>query len=375
MRTIFGQDRAVDVLEAALAGQRVHHAWIFHGPHGVGKFTTARRFARILLCHEPMPDAMGRVEACGRCRSCTALSSEGGVHPDLHIIHKELASESSFGRLRGKKQANIPIDLLRERMIGGYIDTAYVDAVVAKSPMLGHHKVFIIDEAELLDSSGQNALLKTLEEPSAGTYIILVTTAEHRLLPTIRSRCQRVIFHHLSDEAIERWLDRHGHTALTGPQRRAVLRFAQGSLGRALLAIAFRFDGWYETLDPMLQRTMAGHSVPELGPTMAQLVEDFAQAWVKGRANASKESANAAGVRHMLSLLGGYCHKGLTEAAAHAAGLSPEQADQALRPSLAGLELIHDAQQHLASHVSAALLLDNLAVQWALNSSPHPAGR
>ena len=93
MDTILGQTRAIDQLLAALASGRLHHAYIFHGPAGVGKCTTARAFAAVLLCHDPVTDLAGRVAACGACASCRAI--EAGKHPDLPVIVQELALYSA----------------------------------------------------------------------------------------------------------------------------------------------------------------------------------------------------------------------------------------------------------------------------------------
>ena len=379
MQAIFGQEHAVGILEPALKGGRVHHAWIFHGPAGVGKFTTALRMARVLLCHAAARGRTGVPEACGRCESCRLFARPDAAHPDVHVITKELAGASEFRTLRTKKQMNIPIDLLRERMLGGEVEGHYIEPAAGKTPLLNHGKVFIIDEAELLDQTGQNALLKTLEEPSPGTYIVLVTTHEDELLPTIRSRCQRVPFGRLDDAVIERWLTDHASGSdLNATQRRWVLAFAQGSLGRALLAVAYRMDSWYEALEPMLQQVAAGQPAPAMGQTMAELVEAFAQAWVKDHANASKDAANKAGVRYMLSLLGEYCRGALREVSAAAASMDVFEADRRVAPWLAGIELIQEAERQLQSNVAPPLLLDNLGVQWAVmsqGSQPHLAGR
>src|SRR5687767_12885857 len=98
----------------------MHHAWIFHGPEGVGKFTTAVEVARVLLCHESRD-----TEACGQCESCRLFASRPSIyeaaHPDLHLIYKELARDSDFRDLRERKQLNIPLALVRERVVGGWV--------------------------------------------------------------------------------------------------------------------------------------------------------------------------------------------------------------------------------------------------------------
>ena len=246
MDRILGQPAALDALRNQLSTERVHHAQIFHGPAGVGKFTTAVAFARELLCHNPVTDLHGNASACDQCGSCKLFrqikeaeqsgdptATLSSAHPDLHIITKELALFSDDAQERSRKLTTIPVGVIREHLLGP----------ASHSPQLNHGKVFIVDEAELLNPTGQNALLKTLEEPTPGTYLILVTSSEHRLLPTIRSRCQRVAFGPLDDSAVSRWLAEH-HADLDEPTAKWIVGFAQGSLGRASLAVRFELVQW-----------------------------------------------------------------------------------------------------------------------------------
>ena len=115
------------------------------------------------------------------CKAARRMTE--GTHPDLHVIRKELALYSDSATLRAKKLMNIPIDVLRQHMIGGVTitDQKYHEPKVGMTPVLGQAKVFIIDEAELIDRTGQNALLKSLEEPPPRTYIFLITTRPERL--------------------------------------------------------------------------------------------------------------------------------------------------------------------------------------------------
>lgn len=392
---IIGQARAIDVLMAAMTGERMHHAWILHGPVGVGKATTARAMAKLLMCHDATPDLTGRPTACGACASCKMFIDRpakddddedtprefGESHPDLHVIRKELAAVSDIASLRNKKQMNIPIDLLRERMVGGWIGSGdgkrYVEPAIGRKPNMKHGKVFIIDEAELLDATGQNALLKTLEEPPAETFIFLITSHEDRLLTTIRSRCQRVGFGPLSDADVERWLDgREEASTLNAEQRKWVIKFACGSLGRALLAMTYHFDEWYTQVVPMVRDAVQGKPAPALGETMAKLVEAFAKAWVDGHKGASKDAANKAGVRYMLGLLGELCRDGLRHAAGRLGDEAPgDEADAKLRPWLVGVQLLQEAERQMESNVALALLLDNLAIQWSDKNALQHAAR
>ena len=157
----------------------------------MGKYTAALEAARVLLDpaarqavrEHDAGDATRLIEGGGDSRIQNLIHA--GTHPDLHIIRKEMAKFSDNRSLRDKKQLNIPIDLLRERVIGGKSGETYHDAAAYRTAQMGHGKVFIIDEAELLDQTGQNAMLKTLEEPPSDTWFFLITSQPDRLLPTI----------------------------------------------------------------------------------------------------------------------------------------------------------------------------------------------
>ncbi len=381
MQSILGQDKPIEILSAALAGERAHHAWLFHGPIGVGKFTTALAFAKILLCHNPQNDLTGNITACDNCKSCHLLNSQNTAHPDLHIIVKELAQISLNPLLRTRKLINIPIDLLRELMVGGYIGSSdnkkFIDPLAAKTPILHHNKVFIIDEAELLahgQNETQNSLLKTLEEPPPDTYIILVTSDEDRLLPTIRSRCHRLRFSLLSDDIITQWITKYLSNTdtpnLSNDQLANTLLFANNSIGLAKLAIDYHLYDWPLQINPMLNAIEQGKHPYDLGPTMTQLTNSFAQLWVdnKNNKNASKDAANKNAVRHMLTLLGHLCRQQIASipSSPHNLDKSKDQLELQLKPWLTGIDLIQNADSQLLSNVSPALLLDNLAVQWSL---------
>lgn len=342
MKQVLGQPAAINTLQQALAAGRVHHAWIFHGPAGVGKFTTARAFARVLLCREPTTTDAGLIEACGQCASCHLVDAPDAAHPDLHVVTKELARFSADRNVRERKLTNIP----REVLVNALVEPAY------RRASLGGPKVFIVDEAELIAPIGQNTLLKTLEEPPAGTHIMLVTAHEDRLLPTIRSRCQRVAFGPLGDAAVRHWLDEN--TPVSGERTRWLVRFARGSIGRAALAVEYQQDQWLRTVEPMVDQVAAGKPVDDLGDAMAGLCDEFARAWVDANKNASKDAANKQAVRTMLGMLAQICRERLATAA------DP----QAAAPWLAGIDLVASAERHLNANVAVALLLNNLAVQW-----------
>lgn len=362
MDAILGQDAAKGVLSRAMAGGRMHHAWIFHGPAGVGKRKMAMVIARTLLCHQPRPDEThGRI-ACGACVSCRLIDADG-AHPDLHLIYKELAHYHKDKQIRDRKLATIPTELIRELLL----------EPVGLSSQMGHGKVFIIDEAELLNPAGQNAMLKTLEEPPDGTFIFLITTREDQLLITIRSRCQRVAFGPLPTDQVEKWIQGNlanwgeRAAALSAGQQKRLARLARGSLGGAELAARHGLVEWVEQIEPMLAQIAAGRPGGGLGPKLAELVENYAKQWVADHKddNASKDAANKAGARLMFSLLGELCREGMRGAITGVGG-DASRVEAACEPWLAGVELIQDAERNLEANVGIGLLMDQLAIQWSM---------
>jgi DNA polymerase-3 subunit delta' len=389
MDQLVGQDRAVQILENQLASGRLHHAYIFHGPVGVGKCTAALAFARILLCPNAQPDLAGRVTACGDCDACHLLAdptaaepteseaaSEAGSaaspHPDLHIIRKELCAISSVNTVRNRKQMNIPVDLLRELVIGGTTsDGHYHDAVAYKSPTMRHGKVFIVDEAELLDAAGQNALLKTLEEPPPGTTLILVTSSEDRLLPTIRSRCQRVAFVPLDDATVDQWL-KEQPAGLSEPDRQWLTVFAAGSLGRARIALDYNLTEWAKTVLPAVDAMARGRPQGELGAQLAKLIDDFAKAWVGDRPKASKEAANKLAAGLMWSMIASHARQQLHALSAQCEANAPIASEAQLEPWLGVIDALREAERLLATNVNLSLVCDHVVSQ--MDRALVPAG-
>ncbi len=165
---VVGQEHVKDVLKAALEQGRVGHAYLFSGPRGVGKTTTARLIAMTANCTGPLP------KPCGECESC--LSVRSGNHPD--VLEIDAASNNSVDDVRD----------LREK--------------VGLAAMRGGKKIYILDEAHMMTRNAFNALLKTLEEPPSHVIFILATTEPEKIIPTILSRCQHYRFRRLTPEEI-----------------------------------------------------------------------------------------------------------------------------------------------------------------------------
>ncbi len=173
---VVGQNHVKDVLVAALQRSRIGHAYLFSGPRGVGKTTTARLLAMAVNCEHKDPTK----RPCGVCESCTLVRA--GNHPD--VIELDAASNNSVEDIRD----------LREK--------------VRLSSMRGGKRVWVLDEAHMLSRAASNALLKTLEEPPENLVFILATTEPEKLPPTILSRCQHFRFRRLSEEEIQSKLER-----------------------------------------------------------------------------------------------------------------------------------------------------------------------
>ena len=216
LKEIFCQDKAIAVLQRALAAGKVPHAYIFAGPEGIGKFTTAREWAKLLLCENPAVEN-NFADSCGLCRSCRLF--EAGSHPDFNNVYKELVEFTREGK--GKKTpVDLPIDVIREFLI----------EKVSIKPSLSKRKVFVVSEAERLNNASQNALLKVLEEPPQYCFIILLCTRMEKLLSTTKSRCQMVRFAPIAEDRIIEKLTEMG---LETKRAHYFARLVQGSLGQA----------------------------------------------------------------------------------------------------------------------------------------------
>ena len=352
---ILGQASAVEELCVTLRGGRVPQAWIFHGASGVGKTSAAIRFARLLLEPDPTP---AQIESFAPPLDSEAgLLIDAGTHPDLKVIRKELAADSDSTRLRASKQSNIPVGVLREHMLGGEVDGKQYEAVHARTPYKGVRRVFIIEEAELLDQVGQNVLLKTLEEPASRVVIILVTTREERLLPTVRSRCRRVGFRGLDEASMNAWLDRRS-VAVDAASRDWLLAFSDGSPGRLEMAESSGMLHWSTTVAPGMARLESGEWSANFADTLHELVDEYAKSVVKADKRASKEAANKAGLAHLAAVLATRLRLGL-DASATAGD------DDAVERIARAIERIADAEFRIGRNVNMKFVLADLVAGMA----------
>jgi DNA polymerase-3 subunit gamma/tau len=201
---LVGQEPIMRILKNAISQGKIAHAYIFSGPRGVGKTSSARILAKALNCKDgPTP------APCGVCETCTAISDGSSVD----VIEIDGASNNSVDDIRD----------LRER--------------VKYAPSGGRYKVYIIDEVHMLSSSAFNALLKTLEEPPAHVIFVLATTEMKKIPATVLSRCQHMPFRRISSSVIKTRLkdisDAEG-IRISPPALGLVAKAAEGSMRDSL---------------------------------------------------------------------------------------------------------------------------------------------
>ncbi|MDX1496261.1 MAG: DNA polymerase III subunit delta' [Salinisphaeraceae bacterium] len=175
------------LVSSALRDQRLPHALLLHGPSGLGKSLFKEQLARLLLCSEPQPSTDSvALKACGECKVCRQFSEEG-IHADMYRLEPEEPGKP------------IKIAVTREAIEFCTLASHY-----------GGQKLVLIEPAEALNLNAANALLKTLEEPTSDTTLVLVSHQASKLLPTIRSRCLQIRFNKPERASAIQWLEAQG---------------------------------------------------------------------------------------------------------------------------------------------------------------------
>ncbi len=250
--------------------QRLPHSLLLVGQKGLGKFELARSFAASLLCESPMADGL----ACGKCLACNWF--EQGNHPDFRLLQPEALSEDVEVE-DGKKKPSQQITIDQVRGLDDFFNVG---------THRGGLRIVLVNPTEAMNRSTANSLLKTLEEPSAGTLFLMVSSEPMRLLPTIRSRCQvvpvpipqgKVAVKILADEGLaqpERWL------AMAGGAPGLALGLAESGQSAWLDLMASRL-GAGRSVDPLLMATELEKAVKDSKGRLQlkQLVEAL-QKWL-----------------------------------------------------------------------------------------------
>jgi DNA polymerase-3 subunit delta' len=277
LQEIFCQDKAIGSLQHAYAADRMAHAYLFAGDDGVGKLTTAKAWARMLLCEkkQTINENPSFIDSCGVCHSCQLLDSGG--HPEYRPIYKELIQYTKEGK--GKKTpVDMPIDVIREFLIDK----------VANRPTTGRYVVYVMDEAEKVNAASQNALLKVLEEPPSYCVIILLCSRLDKMLPTTLSRCQSVRFGQIEEPRIIERLTTEG---LSSSEAAFWARFSQGSLGRAIAwaQLEIKDSDAYAIKKELVEKIAALElaDVVDVAEWMGKMVKKIAAAWMNNAGNVS----------------------------------------------------------------------------------------
>jgi DNA polymerase-3 subunit delta' len=331
LRDLSGQDHATAVLRRSVVSGHVPHAYLFEGPEGVGKRAAAYGLALALTC------AVEPGEGCGTCDSCRRV--DGGLHPDVPVFAAETTQ--------------IVIEQAQA-----------IVAMAATRPHEAPARVIIIDDADRLNVNAANCLLKTLEEPAPGTHIVLVTSAPDRILPTIRSRVQRIRFRALTAEALVALLT-SAH-AIDPRKATVAAALADGSVARALRAAGAEDDAIWDSVSSLREAATGARGA---GPDVARIFD--AAAAVAG----DKEIKQ--GLPPILSLLGRvYRDAMVTAAGAPDLALFREQAAElasAGAPRLVrALAAVVEADAAIAANMNALVAVERLLLEIRRTSAGAP---
>lgn len=259
----------MEKLRKALSAGRLPNAYLFSGPRGVGKRLAADILLQTIACEKA---ANGRHEPCGECPGCRKSSSRS--HPDQFIIEPD-GEHIKIEQIRGLQS-----DLLFH-------------------PLESPSKVAMIDDADRMTDAASNSMLKLLEEPPPNTHLILISSMPHRLLPTIRSRCQAIAFMPLGTDDIVNHLS--ANTSLSKEKALRIARLSGGSLGLALTMDADFIDEVIERLQALVKKASGADIIETAngwaneGPEHTFLVLDILASWYSDmlRYKATGDAASA----------------------------------------------------------------------------------
>ena len=293
---IRGHQTILEMLDRALSRGRLPHALLFAGPVGVGKNRVARYLAQCLFCEQTPSD---QLSCCRECNSCKQMAA--GTHPDLISIECP------------PDKAILPLSLIigsEERR--GREGVCYE---MSLRPMTGNRRIAVIDDADKMNAESANALLKTLEEPSANYLMILIASELDAILPTIRSRCQLIRFAELSaDDVSELLLD---HQLAESPeQAQQVARLSGGSLDVASQLL----DENLQELRTSITRLLCQHPFrPQaFSQSVIKAVDD-----IGGNTAAQRKTAH-----WILHFCADFYHQALQTAAGHESAVNNAQIDK-----------------------------------------------
>ncbi len=372
LKEIFCQDRAIAVLQRALAAGKVPHAYIFAGAEGVGKFKTAREWSKLLLCKNPVvekkekTDSAEFADSCGLCQSCRLFEADS--HPDFNTVYKELIQFTKDNKGR-KTPVDLPIDVIREFLIDK----------VSTRPTLSDRKIFVASEAEKLNTASQNCLLKVLEEPPEYCCIILLCTRLEKLLPTTKSRCQIIRFGPIAEEKIIEKLKEMG---IKQKQAQYFARLAQGSLGPPCQWAQLELAGTnlYETKRKLVSSlsTYEFADALQLAGWLLDERKKIAEAWAEVDKTTSKTDINRRAAKTLLQIIISALHDAMMTRLAETESIVNFDQEEQIE-KLAGrfdaerlAEKIADAYKAirwLESNVNEKLVFEQLL----LNLTTHPS--
>lgn len=281
---LLGHEWAEQLVLEAWSSGRMPHAWLIAGPPGIGKATLAYRIARFVLSGGGQGATGGLFGAAGMPPDSLAVAPDGRVarmvaaesHPDLRILRRELND-------KGEMSAVVRVSDVRE----------FVGSLRLRSGE-GGWRVAIVDEAERMNRSAENALLKILEEPPPKSLIILVSNALNTMLPTTRSRCRRLVLKPLGDAVVLDLL-RRARPELGDADATVLLRLCEGSIGRALTLADVGGADLYRAVSGLMAALPVGRGDRVPG----EAVHALAGAWAR-RPKPGEADAFAAGVELLL---------------------------------------------------------------------------